>query len=382
MIPLKFSLKLKLVLLAFVMSSFAWSQTLEFTINTASVNPQYQVTEVINNGGNVFELVAYHTSGVPELSNASSANDLAFNVESTPSTNGMWVFFLYKNNVPYYFQFESIDYFSLSSTSESFDIMNDNGQMVSVNQVTLPSATGTFNAINTLNAFTNTIIISSVNASADVDVLFHNIRLSVDCSATQSSISVEACENYLSPSGNYTYSQSGLYMDTLISSAGCDSIISIDLTINSIDNSVSEANGVITANANGLNYQWVDCDNGNSSIIGEVGQSFIPTISGNYAVELSNVNCTVMSDCIPVTVASLKEIKTVFTVAPNPANHFIIVSTELGSYNYCISDNSGRLLLKGYGEDKIDVSKLAPGKYFLTIENGLGRESFNILIAR
>lgn len=44
-------------------------------------------------------------------------------------------------------------------------------------------------------------------------------------------ITVSACDYYDSPTGNYSYTSSGLYMDTLQNSNGCDSIISIDLTI-------------------------------------------------------------------------------------------------------------------------------------------------------
>lgn len=44
-------------------------------------------------------------------------------------------------------------------------------------------------------------------------------------------ITVSACDYYDSPSGNYSYTSSGLYMDTLQNSNGCDSIVSIELTI-------------------------------------------------------------------------------------------------------------------------------------------------------
>ncbi|GAB4252024.1 MAG: hypothetical protein Kow0079_06470 [Vicingaceae bacterium] len=51
------------------------------------------------------------------------------------------------------------------------------------------------------------------------------------CTNTSSTISPTACNSYTSPSGNYTWTTSGTYMDTIPNAAGCDSIITIQLTI-------------------------------------------------------------------------------------------------------------------------------------------------------
>ncbi|MCB0853367.1 MAG: hypothetical protein KDD63_14175, partial [Bacteroidetes bacterium] len=57
-----------------------------------------------------------------------------------------------------------------------------------------------------------------------------NINLTIETSSANS-ISPIACDSYTVPSGNATYTVSGIYADTLSNAAGCDSIISIDLTI-------------------------------------------------------------------------------------------------------------------------------------------------------
>lgn len=49
------------------------------------------------------------------------------------------------------------------------------------------------------------------------------------------SITVTACDSYISPSGNNTWTATGIYTDVLTAVNGCDSIITIDLTINSSD---------------------------------------------------------------------------------------------------------------------------------------------------
>ncbi|WP_170264992.1 FG-GAP repeat protein, partial [Salibacter halophilus] len=47
-----------------------------------------------------------------------------------------------------------------------------------------------------------------------------------------SSITVNQCAAYTVPSGDTTYTSTGIYTDTVLNSFGCDSIITIDLTIN------------------------------------------------------------------------------------------------------------------------------------------------------
>jgi predicted outer membrane repeat protein len=55
----------------------------------------------------------------------------------------------------------------------------------------------------------------------------------------QRSISPVACASYTSPSGNYTWSASGIYADTL-SVGGCDSIFTINLSINNSYSALNE----------------------------------------------------------------------------------------------------------------------------------------------
>lgn len=58
------------------------------------------------------------------------------------------------------------------------------------------------------------------------------IAISLTVNQTQyNSISEFSCTSYNSPSGKYVYAKSGLYTDTIISSTGCDSILTIGLII-------------------------------------------------------------------------------------------------------------------------------------------------------
>ncbi len=63
----------------------------------------------------------------------------------------------------------------------------------------------------------------------------------------------------------------------------------------------------LSANASGLSYQWIDCEENDGAIMGATDQSFTPTTSGSYAVEISDGNCKVVSDCIDVIVVGVND---------------------------------------------------------------------------
>ena len=121
------------------------------------------------------------------------------------------------------------------------------------------------------------------------------------CSSTASSQTASACNSYASPSGNYTWTSSGVYMDTVTNTAGCDSIITVNLTVNSVDTSVTLVGSVaLTSNDSGATYQWLNCDSGLSIVVGATSQTFNPTVIASYAVEVTANGCVDTSACYPV----------------------------------------------------------------------------------
>jgi trimeric autotransporter adhesin len=63
------------------------------------------------------------------------------------------------------------------------------------------------------------------------DVVSNKIKTFKECLPSNTAIDVVACDSYTAPDGQ-VYNQSGTYMATFTNSAGCDSIITINLTIN------------------------------------------------------------------------------------------------------------------------------------------------------
>lgn len=234
---------------------------------------------------------------------------------------------------------------------------------------------------------TGTFIVSQtvtdINTLAD-STIFQTIVIGGN---TFSAIAPVVCDNYISPSGNI-FDVSGVYIDTIPNSFGCDSIITIDLVVNhstnftdmhsacssytwidgntyyastntptfvipygatngcdsivTLDLTINQLpeNGVtqdgitLTANQVGASYQWLDCDDGNSVIMTEIGQSFTATEDGNYAVQVTMDGCSDTSNCYAITTVSIEgnrfdqEVK----LYPNPGKDQITI--DLGeNYN-------------------------------------------------
>ena len=58
----------------------------------------------------------------------------------------------------------------------------------------------------------------------------HRIRKITFCSETTETITANVCDSYTSPSGK-TWTTSNTYMDTIANDAGCDSVITVNLTV-------------------------------------------------------------------------------------------------------------------------------------------------------
>lgn len=63
----------------------------------------------------------------------------------------------------------------------------------------------------------------------------------------------------------------------------------------------------LSAIANGVIYQWIDCENNNSIILGATDQIFVPLMDGEYAVEVIENGCKDTSECFVFELNGLDE---------------------------------------------------------------------------
>ncbi|MBL6594374.1 MAG: choice-of-anchor I family protein [Flavobacteriales bacterium] len=136
-----------------------------------------------------------------------------------------------------------------------------------------------------------------------------------------SSIAVtdSSCNSYLW--NNVVYSNSGVYSDTLSNSFGCDSIITLDLTIFNISAAIDTISGNLVASG-GVNYLWNT---------GETASSITPDTNGLYTVIVTDINgCT---DTVSFNVTFISNTGIVglnnnFRLYPNPNNGQFVIECQ------------------------------------------------------
>ncbi len=190
---------------------------------------------------------------------------------------------------------------------------------------------------------------------------------------TENSITENACRSYTAPDGTM-YTTTGIKTAVILNAAGCDSIITIDLTINSIDVTVSQNSNILTAFATPASYKWLDCNNNYSAIANEINQTFTADVSGNYAVEILQNDCIDTSICYTVSIISTIEntLDKNLVVYPNPTNGSVYINfgSNLQKIKIEVKDVNGRTLKKLQFENRqfLDFELDAPaGIYFITI---------------
>jgi hypothetical protein len=210
--------------------------------------------------------------------------------------------------------------------------------VITINLTILNSTTNTIDTIacesytspsgnfswSTSGIYTDTLI-----NSMECDSLI-TINLTIHNSITNT-INPTACNSYTSPSGNYSWTSSGSYSDTLINLQGCDSIIFINLTVNTVNIAVTDNSPILSADATGAVYQWIYCDS--VPVPGETNQSFTATANGIYAVIVTENGCSDTSECVTINNIYINEYDAGnnIYIYPNPTNGSIII--DLGSEN-------------------------------------------------
>ena len=132
-----------------------------------------------------------------------------------------------------------------------------------------------------------------------------------------------SCLNYTY--NGYTYTQSGTYWQP-ISNNGLDSLYTLNINI-IIDSTLTQFGGTLSANQPNATYQWLDCNNGNAPIAGATQQAFAPTANGNYAVQITQGSCTVVSSCYNITNVAVEQLQTLnnIRIYPNPTKNSITI---------------------------------------------------------
>ncbi|MFN4235055.1 MAG: SBBP repeat-containing protein [Bacteroidia bacterium] len=201
---------------------------------------------------------------------------------------------------------------------------------------------------------------------------FFILKLS-KCIANSSTHTITSCKAYLWING-ITYTESNnTATHTITNASGCDSVIYLNLTIINVDTSIFVSNNNITANAINATFQWLNCENNFSPIIGQTNNSFSPSQNGYYSVEVTQNGCVDTSSCVSIIGVGIQETEKLFiTVYPNPSSNTINVFVPKinGEILIDITNIEGKSLYKNITnevETKIDLNEFSSGLYFLKI---------------
>lgn len=192
---------------------------------------------------------------------------------------------------------------------------------------------------------------------------------------TSATVSNTVCKRFVSPSKKHIWTISGKYYDTIPNRKGCDSLITINLTINNATVAVSQKGAKLSALADGAFYQWLNCNTSYSKITGATNQVYTATALGRYAVEVTEGTCTDTSICMNVTDLKVDtySLNNSLSVSPNPATGQYTVSSiqPLNNATIKVINAMGEtILLKNnvFGSSLfIDISGHANGIYFIEI---------------
>jgi hypothetical protein len=228
-----------------------------------------------------------------------------------------------------------------------------------------PSGNYTWDSTGTYND-----TIPRVITGCDSVMTFHLVFGDHDTASFQT---VTACQRYLSPGGNAWWTTTGIYHDTISAMNGCDSVMTVALTVNTVDTTVSMQPPLLIANADSASYQWMYCDS--SIITGEVNQSLLADSNAWYAVLVTQNGCTDTSACYSLSTVSAVGIPAPiqFTISPNPTGGlFVVDAMETDMYAISIYNTMGQRLVKKEqcsSRTSIDFSRMEPGCYMVVISS-------------
>jgi hypothetical protein len=190
---------------------------------------------------------------------------------------------------------------------------------------------------------------------------------------SSSTVTETACLSYTLNGQSYT--QSGTYQQNLTNVLGCDSTLTLTLTIlplPNVPNIYLALNNVMSTDAQAnTSYQWIHCTSG-LPIANATDTFYMATINGVYAVEASNSCGTVASDCITISNSGLDENVIPLKLFPNPSKDFITIDgIKESSINFELRDVHGRLIRKGMLDatnNSLDMKSFSDGNYRLILD--------------
>src|SRR5690554_3857226 len=150
-----------------------------------------------------------------------------------------------------------------------------------------------------------------------------------------------------------------------------------------VDVTTALDDATITATATGLNYQWIDCSD-NSIIVGETGVSYTATVSGSYAVIITDGTCVDTSTCVTVNISSLNDNDFAgVKIYPNPVKEVLNITNENGTLQSVeVVSATGSIVYSSTISSSnftVNTAQLNAGVYFVNVRTENSAKTFKVI---
>lgn len=233
-----------------------------------------------------------------------------------------------------------------------------------------------------------------------------------NCISSNTSIQINSCGSYLWSQTGQTYTNSGTYNDTLQNAGGCDSTITLTLTITPSSINTTTAAACNSYTWNGQTYTQSGVYTGpttncvteslnltiNSSSSASQSQTALDTYTwpinnqtytqgGTYTATIPNVaGCdSVVTLNLTLNYTGINEPNSnLVSISPNPTSSKITINSSLAlvGKEFTIYDQLGKAVMSGVitaEETEIDLSNLSEGVYLFKAGTEM-QETFKIII--
>lgn len=148
--------------------------------------------------------------------------------------------------------------------------------------------------------------------------------------------------------------------------------------------SVTQAGLELTSNEVNGTYQWIDCENGNTPISNATNQSYNVTVNGEYAVVVSNGNCSDTSTCVTINSVGVNELNNEnVQIYPNPTTGNVKITSDNQIDQLKLYNIEGKELISIKNINKSETTIELPeqvGVYFISIFDVYGSKSTTRII--
>ncbi|PHR49568.1 MAG: hypothetical protein COA32_00120 [Fluviicola sp.] len=214
----------------------------------------------------------------------------------------------------------------------------------------------------------SSILTNSAGCDSTVSL---NLTINSSSSLTETTV---ACESFTWSTNSQTYTQTGQYSEVFTNQAGCDSTVILDLTIDIVNNIITQLDDItLETDASNAQYQWVNCDQNYQVIPGATNQTFEAASNGSYAAIVTENGCTDTTDCVTISNVGLKDFEQkTLNIYPNPTSKTFTISSENTIHSaFKVVSMEGKEVLSGKmngKEQTVDISGLSKGVYSVVFD--------------